>query len=158
MFLGRETQKYGFLTDGEMEQRAREVLESLSVRTVSSVRQVVASLSGGQRQTVAIAKAVLWDSRVVFLDEPTAALGVAQTRQVLDLVRRLADQGRGVVLISHNMNEVLEVADRVVALYLGKVAAEVFAKESSTTQIVELITSGRSGDIGLTRAAANEVM
>jgi D-xylose transport system ATP-binding protein len=158
MFLGRETQKYGFLTDGEMEQRAREVLESLSVRTVSSVRQVVASLSGGQRQTVAIAKAVLWDSRVVFLDEPTAALGVAQTRQVLDLVRRLADQGRGVVLISHNMNEVLEVADRVVALYLGKVAAEVFAKESNTTQIVELITSGRSGDIGLTHAAANEVM
>ena len=155
MFLGRELRRFGFLLDGEMERKARETLASLSVRTVSSVRQVVASLSGGQRQTVAIAKAVLWDSRVVFLDEPTAALGVAQTRQVLDLVRRLADQGLGVVLISHNMNDVMEVADRVVALYLGRVAAEVIAKDSSTTQIVELITSGRSGEIGLTRATAN---
>ena len=108
-----------------MEKQARETLASLSVRTVSSVRQLVANLSGGQRQTVAIAKAVLWNSKVVFLDEPTAALGVAQTRQVLDLVRRLADQGRGVVLISHNMNDVMEVADRVAALYLGRIAAEV---------------------------------
>jgi len=155
MFLGREIRRFGFLADGEMERKARETLASLSVRTVSSVRQVVASLSGGQRQTVAIAKAVLWNSKVVFLDEPTAALGVAQTRQVLDLVRRLADQGLGVVLISHNMNDVMEVADRVAALYLGRVAAEVAAKDSNTTQIVELITSGRSGDIGLTRAAAN---
>jgi len=155
MFLGRELRKFGFLLDGEMERKARETLASLSVRTVSSVRQVVASLSGGQRQTVAIAKAVLWNSKVVFLDEPTAALGVAQTRQVLDLVRRLADQGLGVVLISHNMNDVMEVADRVVALYLGRVAAEVVAKDSNTTQIVELITSGRSGEIGLSRAAAN---
>ncbi|MGI8759743.1 MAG: ATP-binding cassette domain-containing protein [Jatrophihabitantaceae bacterium] len=156
MFLGREMRHFGFLADGEMERKAREVLASLSVRTVSSVRQVVASLSGGQRQTVAIAKAVLWNSRVVFLDEPTAALGVAQTRQVLDLVRRLADQGLGVVLISHNMNDVMEVADRVSALYLGRIAAEVFTKDSSTTQIVELITAGRSGSIGLTPATANE--
>ncbi len=156
MFLGREIRRFGFLADGEMERKAREELASLSVRTVSSVRQVVASLSGGQRQTVAIAKAVLWDSKVVFLDEPTAALGVAQTRQVLDLVRRLADQGRGVVLISHNMNDVMEVADRVCALYLGRVAAEVQAKESSTSQIVELITTGRSGDIGLSAAAADK--
>jgi D-xylose transport system ATP-binding protein len=129
---------------------------SLSVRTVSSVRQVVANLSGGQRQTVAIAKAVLWNSKVVLLDEPTAALGVAQTRQVLDLVRRLADQGLGVVLISHNMNDVMEVADRVVALYLGRVAAEVKKADTSTTQIVELITAGRSGDVGLTPATANQ--
>ena len=157
MFLGRELTTVGsLLSDGEMEQQARKTLESLSVRTVSSVRQLVAKLSGGQRQTVAIAKAVLWNSKVVFLDEPTAALGVAQTRQVLDLVRRLADQGRGVVLISHNMNDVMEVADRVVALYLGRVAAEVMKKDSSTTQIVELITSGRSGDIGLAAATANE--
>ena len=157
MFLGRELTAVGsLLSDGEMEQQARKTLESLSVRTVSSVRQLVAKLSGGQRQTVAIAKAVLWNSKVVFLDEPTAALGVAQTRQVLDLVRRLADQGRGVVLISHNMNDVMEVADRVVALYLGRVAAEVMKKDSSTTQIVELITSGRSGDIGLAAATANE--
>ncbi|MDQ1695003.1 MAG: D-xylose transport system ATP-binding protein, partial [Frankiaceae bacterium] len=156
MFLGREIRRFGLLVDGEMERKARETLTSLSVRTVSSVRQSVASLSGGQRQTVAIAKAVLWNSKVVFLDEPTAALGVAQTRQVLDLVRRLADQGLGVVLISHNMNDVMEVADRVAALYLGRIAAEVLTKDSSTTQIVELITAGRSGDIGLEPATANE--
>jgi len=157
MFLGREiTTLRSLLSDGEMERQARETLASLSVRTVSSVRQVVSHLSGGQRQTVAIAKAVLWNGKVVFLDEPTAALGVAQTRQVLDLVRRLADQGRGVVLISHNMNDVMEVADRVVALYLGRVAAEVQKKDTTTTQVVELITSGRSGDIGLTTATANE--
>ena len=95
------------------------------MRTVTSVRQLVASLSGGQRQTVAIAKSVLWNSKVVMLDEPTAALGVAQTRQVLDLVRRLADNGLGVLLISHNMNDVKEVSDRISALYLGRVAADV---------------------------------
>jgi D-xylose transport system ATP-binding protein len=156
MFLGRETRRFGFLSDAEMERKARDTLISLSVRTVSSVRQLVASLSGGQRQTVAIAKAVLWNSKVVFLDEPTAALGVAQTRQVLDLVRRLADQGLGVVLISHNMNDVMEVADRVAVLFLGRVAAEVMAKVSSTVEIVELITSGRSGDIGLAPAMADE--
>jgi D-xylose transport system ATP-binding protein len=158
MFLGREMRRFGFMSDGEMERKAREVLGSLSVRTVSSVRQVVASLSGGQRQTVAIAKAVLWNSKVVFLDEPTAALGVAQTRQVLDLVRRLAGQGLGVVLISHNMNDVMEVADRVAALYLGKIAAEVKAGDSNTTQIVELITAGRSGNIGLAAATADEII
>jgi D-xylose transport system ATP-binding protein len=157
MFLGRELRRWRtFLQDGEMERQARETLSGLSVRTVSSVRQLVANLSGGQRQTVAIAKAVLWNSKVVFLDEPTAALGVAQTRQVLDLVRRLADQGLGVVLISHNMNDVMEVADRVAALYLGRIAAEVMTKDSSTTQIVELITAGRSGNIGLAPATANE--
>jgi D-xylose transport system ATP-binding protein len=158
MFLGREIRRFGFLRDAEMERKARDVLGSLSVRTVSSVRQLVANLSGGQRQTVAIAKAVLWNGRVIFLDEPTAALGVAQTRQVLDLVRRLADQGLGVVLISHNMNDVMEVADRVAALFLGKIAAEVLAKDSSTTQIVELITTGRSGDIGLTPATADQII
>jgi D-xylose transport system ATP-binding protein len=157
MFLGRESRRlHTFLADGEMEKKARETLVSLSVRTVSSVRQLVANLSGGQRQTVAIAKAVLWNSKVVFLDEPTAALGVAQTRQVLDLVRRLADQGRGVVLISHNMNDVMEVADRICALYLGRVAAEVHKQDTNTTQIVELITSGRSGDKGLAAATVDE--
>ena len=157
MFLGREIKRGGtFLVDGEMERQARETLKSLSVRTVSSVRQLVASLSGGQRQTVAIAKAVLWNSKIVVLDEPTAALGVAQTRQVLDLVRRLADQGRGVVLISHNMNDVMEVADNVAALYLGRVAAEVKTKDTSTTQIVELITAGRSGDLGLSASTVNQ--
>jgi len=149
MFLGRELRYGPFLADGKMEAKARETLSSLAVRTINSVRQLVSSLSGGQRQTVAIAKAVLWNGQVVFLDEPTAALGVAQTRQVLDLVRRLADNGIGVVLISHNMNDVMEVADRVDALYLGRVAAEVLKSETSTGQIVELITAGRSGNIGL---------
>ena len=159
MFLGRELTSGGvFLSDGQMEKQARSALESLSVRTVSSVRQQVASLSGGQRQTVAIAKAVLWNSKVVFLDEPTAALGVAQTKQVLDLVRRLADQGRGVVLISHNMNDVMAVADRVAALFLGRVAAEVKTSETTTSQIVELITSGRSDGLGLSSAAVNETI
>jgi D-xylose transport system ATP-binding protein len=151
MFLGRETKSAGLLNEGAMETMARETLAGLSVRTVKSVRQKVSSLSGGQRQTVAIAKSVLWNSKVVVLDEPTAALGVAQTRQVLDLVRRLADQGLGVVLISHNMNDVFEVADRICALFLGRVAAEVIAHDSSREQIVELITSGRSGELGLAR-------
>ncbi|MFI5954595.1 ATP-binding cassette domain-containing protein [Cryptosporangium sp. NPDC051539] len=156
MFLGREAKnKLRWLDEGEMERKARETLASLSVRTVKSVRQPVSSLSGGQRQTVAIAKAVLWNSRIVILDEPTAALGVAQTRQVLDLVRRLADRGLGVVLISHNMNDVIEVADRIDALYLGRIAAEVRAKDSSVAQVVELITTGRSGDLGLSRATAD---
>ena len=149
MFLGRELRRGPFLLDGQMERKARETLTGLSVRTVTSVRQVVASLSGGQRQTVAIAKAVLWNGKVVFLDEPTAALGVAQTKQVLELVRRLADNGIGVVLISHNMNDVMQVADRVDALFLGRIAAEVMRKDTTTSQIVELITAGRSGDIGL---------
>lgn len=152
MFLGREKTRSGVLDEGTMETLARQTLASLSVRTVKSVRQNISSLSGGQRQTVAIAKAVLWNSRIVVLDEPTAALGVAQTRQVLDLVRRLADNGLGVVLISHNMLDVFEVADRIVALYLGRVAAEVKAAESSREQVVELITSGRSGALGLDRA------
>ena len=149
MFLGRERLSRIVLDESSMEQAANETLKSLSVRTVSSVRQRVASLSGGQRQTVAIAKAVLWNSKVVVLDEPTAALGVAQTAQVLGLVRRLADRGLGVVLISHNMGDVLEVADRITALYLGRVAADVSAKDVTHGQIVELITAGRSGDLGI---------
>jgi D-xylose transport system ATP-binding protein len=151
MFLGRERVKGGLLDEASMELDARKTLASLSVRTVKSVRTPVASLSGGQRQTVAIAKAVLWNSKVVLLDEPTAALGVAQTRQVLDLVRRLAEQGLGVVLISHNMNDVFEVADRIAVLYLGRLAADVSAKDVTNNQVVELITAGRSGDLGLAR-------
>ncbi len=150
LFLGRERLRRGLLDERSMEQAARDTLAGLSVRTVRSVRQPVSSLSGGQRQTVAIAKAVLWNSRVVLLDEPTAALGVAQTRQVLDLVRRLAEQGLGVVLISHNMNDVLEVSDRVSAMYLGRVVADVPVTADTTREfLVELITSGRSGDVGL---------
>ncbi|HEY8730175.1 MAG TPA: ATP-binding cassette domain-containing protein [Acidothermaceae bacterium] len=157
MFLGRELIKSTHnLDEATMEQRARDTLTSLSVRTVQSVRQVVSSLSGGQRQTVAIAKAVLWNNKVVLLDEPTAALGVAQTRQVLDLVRRLADSGLGVVLISHNMNDVMEVADRITTLFLGRVAAQVNRREVTYSQVVELITAGRTGTIGLQPATAAE--
>jgi D-xylose transport system ATP-binding protein len=151
MFLGRERGRPWLLDEADMEQAARRTLASLSVRTVTSVRMPVAALSGGQRQTVAIAKAVLWDSKVVLLDEPTAALGVAQTRQVLDLIRRLAEQGLAVVLISHNMADVFEVSDRIATLYLGRMVAQVPTKDVTTQQAVELITSGRSGDLGLQR-------
>lgn len=150
LFLGRERIRRGVLDERSMEQIARETLARLLVRTVKSVRTPVSALSGGQRQTVAIAKAVLWNSRVVLLDEPTAALGVAQTRQVLDLVRRLAEEGLGVVIISHNMNEVLEVSDRVAVMYLGRLAADVEVTSSTTREfLVELITSGRSGSVGI---------
>src|SRR5690348_1002355 len=111
MFLGREKTRGIVLDEPTMEQLAGDTLASLSVRTVKSLRQHAASLSGGQRQTVAIAKAVLWNSKLVILDEPTAALGVAQTAQVLELVRRLADNGLAVVLISHNMNDVFAVSE-----------------------------------------------
>jgi len=149
MFLGRERLQRRLLDEGSMEKAAAETLKSLQVRTLKSVRQRVSSLSGGQRQTVAIAKAVLWNSKLVLLDEPTAALGVAQTAQVLALVRRLADQGLAVVLISHNMNDVLQVSDRIATLYLGQMAAVVKRSEVTQTQVVELITTGRSGNLGL---------
>ncbi len=152
MFLGREVTSGISLDESTMEKRARETLDGLSVRTLKSVRQTVASLSGGQRQTVAIARAVLWNSKLVILDEPTAALGVAQTEQVLNLVRRLADNGLAVILISHNMNDVIQVADNIAVLYLGQMAAQVSASEVSSQQVVELITTGRSGDIGIQKA------
>jgi D-xylose transport system ATP-binding protein len=153
MFLGRERTEYGMLDEADMELAARRTLASLSVRTVKSVRTLVSALSGGQRQTVAIAKSVLWNSKVVLLDEPTAALGVAQTAQVLELVRQLADNGLAVVLISHNMNDVFAVADRIACLYLGRMAAQVKATDVTYSQVVELITAGRSGDLGLPPAA-----
>lgn len=157
MFLGREKTNGIVLDESTMEAKAREALKSLSVRTVKSVRQSVSSLSGGQRQTVAIAKTVLWNSKVVLLDEPTAALGVAQTRQVLDLVRRLADSGVGVLLISHNLTDVFEVADRITALYLGRVAADVATKDVTSRQVVELITTGTSSDLGVAQAPSTTV-
>jgi D-xylose transport system ATP-binding protein len=151
MFLGREQRKFRMLDEDSMEHQAREVLDGLSVRTLQSVRTPVASLSGGQRQTVAIARAVLWNSKVVILDEPTAALGVAQTEQVLLLVRRLADQGLGVILISHNLNDVMQVADDIAVLYLGQMVTQVPKNQVTSSQVVELITAGRSGDVGRTR-------
>jgi D-xylose transport system ATP-binding protein len=113
------------------------------VTTIRSVRQTVAGLSGGQRQSVAVAKAVMWNSKVVILDEPTAALGVAQTRQVLDLVKRLGEQGLAVVLISHNLYDVFEVADTITVLRLGQNVGEYKRKDVTQTQVVEAITAGK---------------
>jgi D-xylose transport system ATP-binding protein len=144
MFLGRERTQTGVMLDElSMEATAKEVLESLSVTTLRSVRQTVAGLSGGQRQAVAVAKAVMWgNSKLIFLDEPTAALGVAQTRQVLDLVRRLAEQGFGVVIISHNLHDIFEVSDRITVLRLGQQVA-VFERAGTTqTDVVHAITAG----------------
>src|SRR3954470_6395847 len=157
MFLGREVKSGITLNETEMEKRAGETLKSLSVRTLRSLRQTVSSLSGGQRQTVGIARAVLWNSKLVILDEPTAALGVAQTEQVLNLVRRLAENGLGVVLITHNMNDVFQVADSIACLYLGQMAAQVRSKEVNNTQVIELISAGRSGNIGWRPAEAAAV-
>ena len=156
MFLGREMlTRFHTLDENSMEKLAKQALASLSVRTVRSVRQLVASLSGGQRQSVAIAKSVLWKSKIVILDEPTAALGVAQTEQVLDLVRRLAEQGVAVILVSHNMNDVMKVADSIGVLFLGRMAAQVRRADVTQTQVVELMTSGRSGELGLSPAESS---
>ena len=126
MFLGREMIRSPFrLDEASMEQACLRTLDSLSVTTLRSVRLAVAGLSGGQRQAVAVAKAVMWNSKVVILDEPTAALGVAQTRQVLDLVRRLAEKGLAVILISHNLHDIFEVSDRITVLRLGQTGGRV---------------------------------
>jgi len=144
MFLGRERTKAYVLDEEQMETAAQETLSSLAVTTVRSIRQPVASLSGGQRQSVAIAKSVLWNAKLVIMDEPTAALGVAQTRMVLDLVRRLADRGHAALIISHNMNDVFEVADRLAVLYLGKMVALRPASEMDRQIAVDLMTTGAS--------------
>src|SRR5947208_16695632 len=143
MFLGREDHDPLFrLREAPMEQRTAQTLASPSVTTIRSIRQPVASLSGGQRQSVAVARAVLWNNRVVFLDEPTAALGVAQTRQVLELVKRLAQQGLAVVIVSHNLHDVFEVANRITVLRLGRDVG-VYDRDKTTQQeIVGAITAG----------------
>ena len=129
-----------------MEQQTAETLKSLAVTTIRSVRQTVATLSGGQRQSVAVARAVMWNSKLVVLDEPTAALGVAQTEQVLELVRRLGSQGLGVMLISHNLHDVFETADRITVLRLGRNVG-VFERRKTTQQaVVEAITAGRTDE------------
>jgi D-xylose transport system ATP-binding protein len=143
MFLGRERTRVGFMLDeSSMEHAARETLQGLSVTSLGSVRQRVAGLSGGQRQAVAVAKSVMWNSRLLILDEPTAALGVAQTRQVLDLVRRLAERGLGVVIVSHNLHDVFEVADRITVLRLGQQVAVLERSETTQQDVVHAITAG----------------
>ena len=146
MFLGRERLRRGLLLDEDsMERAAAETLSSLRVTTVRSIRQPVASLSGGQRQSVAVAKAVMWNSKVVLLDEPTAALGVVQTKMVLDLVRRLRDHGLAVMVISHNLNDIFEVADRLAILHLGRMVAEGPASGFDRQSVVEYMTTGGAG-------------
>jgi D-xylose transport system ATP-binding protein len=146
MFLGREVKSAVTLNETAMERRAGDTLRGLSVRTLRSLRQQVSSLSGGQRQTVAIARAMLGEPRVVLLDEPTAALGVAQTEQVLALVTRLRDRGLGVVLISHNLADVFAVSDRIVVLRLGRNGGDYRADSAKREEVVAAIT-GAHGDL-----------
>jgi ABC-type sugar transport system ATPase subunit len=144
MFLGREiTQNWTILDEAKMEQICIKTLDSLSVTTLRSVRQKVAGLSGGQRQAVAVAKAVMWNSRVVILDEPTAALGVAQTRQVLELVKTLREKGLAVVIISHNLHDIFEVADSIAVLRLGQKVKEFKVSETNQQEVVHAITAGK---------------
>jgi D-xylose transport system ATP-binding protein len=148
MYLGREDlDNFHRLDETAMEARAKETLAGLSVTTLRSVRQTVAGLSGGQRQSVAVAKAVMWNSKVVILDEPTAALGVAQTRQVLELVKRLGHQGLAVILISHNLHDVFEAADSVTVLRLGQNVQEYKVSETNQQQVVEAITAGQLSNV-----------
>jgi D-xylose transport system ATP-binding protein len=155
MYLGREANRWNVLNEPTMEQHTAETLQSLRVTTINSVRQTVATLSGGQRQSVAVARAVMWNSKLVILDEPTAALGVAQTEQVLELVRRLGEQGLGVVIISHNLHDVFETATRIAVLRLGRNVG-LFEREKTTPQeVVEAITAGQPTKVsGITGAAA----
>jgi D-xylose transport system ATP-binding protein len=142
MFLGHEPLQSGLLDEATMEQTARETLRELRVTTVRSIRQPVASLSGGQRQSVAVAKAVMSKAQLVIMDEPTAALGVAQTTMVLDLIKTLSGRGVTVMVISHNLNDVFEVADRIACLYLGRMVVEGPASSFDRQNLVEYMTTG----------------
>ena len=143
MYLGREERDWlQRLKEPVMEAKTAETMKSLAVTTIPSIRQPVATLSGGQRQSVAVARAVMWNSRLVILDEPTAALGVSQTQQVLELVDRLADQGLAVVLISHNLHDIFEAANRITVLRLGRNVG-IFERDKTTQQeVVSAITAG----------------
>ena len=154
MFLGHEPVHHFVLDEPAMELKARETLKDLSVTTVRSIRQPVASLSGGQRQSVAVAKAVMSQAQLVIMDEPTAALGVAQTRMVLDLIKRLSARGVAVLLISHNLIDVFEVADRIAILYLGRLVASGPASEFDRQSVVEYMTTGASGRVAGAAGAA----
>src|SRR5438445_3165666 len=142
MFLGREVNRFQVLNEAPMEQQTAETLKSLAVTTISSIRQPVATLSGGQRQSVAVARAVMWNGKLVILDEPTAALGVAQTEQVLALVRRLGEQGLSVVIISHNLHDIFETAQRITVLRLGRTVGVYQRDQTSQQEVVQAITAG----------------
>jgi D-xylose transport system ATP-binding protein len=143
MFLGREVHDwFQRLKEPPMEAKTTETLKTLAVTTIRSVHQPVATLSGGQRQSVAVARAVMWNSKLVILDEPTAALGVSQTEQVLALVKRLAEQGLGVILISHNLHDIFEAADRITVLRLGRDIGVYEREKTTQDEIVHAITAG----------------
>ena len=142
MYLGREANHWQVLREAPMETKTRETLAGLRVTTIKSIRQTVATLSGGQRQSVAVARAVMWNSKLVILDEPTAALGVAQTEQVLALVRRLGEQGLAVVVISHNLHDIFETADRITVLRLGRNVGIYERSKTTQQEVVEAITAG----------------
>ncbi len=144
MMLGHERLSYGILDEISMEKTAQQTLSDLAVTTVRSVRQTVGSLSGGQRQSVAVAKAVMLDARLVIMDEPTAALGVSQTELVLSLITRLASRGHAVIMISHNLNDIFRVADRIAVLYLGRLVAQGPASEFDRQSVVDIMTTGAS--------------
>ena len=149
MYLGRESNRFQILNEAAMEHTTASTLKSLAVTTISSIRQPVATLSGGRRQAVAVAKAVMWNSKLVIFDEPTAALGVLQTRMVLDLLRRLRDRGLAVMVISHNLNDVFEVADRIAVLYLGRMVIQDKISAFDRQSVVEYMTTG-----GMSRGTA----
>jgi ABC-type sugar transport system ATPase subunit len=142
MFLGHEETKLGLLNEINMELETKKLLRDLSVFTVQSVRQLVGSLSGGQRQAIAVARAVMRDAKLVIMDEPTAALGVSQTRLVLDLIQTLAGRGIAVLVISHNLTDVFDVADRIAVLHLGTLISSGPASDYDTASAVDLITTG----------------
>jgi ABC-type sugar transport system ATPase subunit len=144
MFLGHEQLRHGLLDETSMELAARQTLADLHVTTVRSIRQPVASLSGGQRQSVAVAKAVMQAAKLVIMDEPTAALGVAQTQMVLELIKRLSSQGTAVILISHNLNDVFEVADEIAVLYLGQMVVQGPVQDFDRQTVVEYMTTGQA--------------
>ena len=155
MFLGRERLRHLLLDEEGMETAARDTLTSLAVTTRALHPPAGGLASGGQRQSVAIAKAVLWNSKLVIMDEPTAALGVAQTAMVLDLVRRLADRGLAVIIISHNMNDVFQVADRIAVLHLGQMVAVRPAAEMDRQIVVDLMTTGSRSARAVSPTAAS---
>jgi ABC-type sugar transport system ATPase subunit len=144
MLLGHEVRRHLLLDEVSMEQTAKKTLSDLRVTTVRNIRQPVGSLSGGQRQAVAVAKAVMLDARLVIMDEPTAALGVSQTAQVLDLISRLSKRGIGVLVVSHNLTDVFKVADRLAVLYLGQLVSVGPLADYDTASAVDLMTTGRS--------------
>jgi ABC-type sugar transport system ATPase subunit len=156
MFLGREVVRRGILDEDSMEKTAASTLADLSVTTVKSIRQLVGSLSGGQRQAVAVARAVMWEAKLVIMDEPTAALGVSQTAMVLDLISRLSSQGIAVLFVSHNLSDVFEVAHRIAVLRLGRMAEEGQLSDYDTQTVVQLITTGTAKRPDANMASAAE--